>query len=175
MITMIGTRYLRLGYLTLLFLVYTAQAEKVFVHENLDPKDSEYQSTIVYVVDEKEVGHVSIQKLPLFSFYVLHTLYVYPEYRLNGYGRELIDYACNYLINANASKVYIQPGPFELDTEGHLVRPMQQYKAREKSLITLYAKCGFSYASLPLRACAYLMYACMGIRENPKHLMVKTI
>lgn len=148
--------------------------QDTFKHKVIHSGSTQNETKISHHVDDQEVGFITITKTPLFSFYILHTLYVHPQYRHQGYGKRLLKYTCEHATSLGASRMYIQPGPFELDDNGYLIKPTDVYDERVQALIALYTKCGFTPASKPLTYCAYALYKCMGIEENAKYLMVKT-
>lgn len=145
-----------------------ARSEVIYIHETIDS----HETIIHYMKKKKEIARITIRKVPLFHFYIFHTLYVLPEHRNCGVGKNLLEYACTQVKTQGASRIYIQPGPFELDEYGYLVKPTEQYEERVQKLITLYQQSGFSAASRPLTYCAYLLYTCLRIDENSAHLMV---
>ena len=51
------------------------------------------------------------------SWYAIYSLYVYPQFRQQGYGTLLVKQICRILCKKKATYVYIQPGPFELQDE----------------------------------------------------------
>lgn len=149
----------------------TARSQGIYIHETIDSRET----VIHYMIQKKEIARIAIRKAPLFHFYIFHTLYVLPEYRNGGIGKNLLEYACKYVKTQGASRIYIQPGPFELDEQGCLIKPTAQYDERMDKLLTLYRKCGFTAASKSLTYCAYLLYTCMRIDEDSAHLMVHYI
>lgn len=126
-------------------------------------------------VGEECVGFISCVKIPLLNDYVLHTFYVYPEYRNKGYGTHLLTHACDYLQSIHARNIYIQPGPFELNQDGCLDNAMDDRPLRLQRLITLYKKNQFVRAEEWLLPFIRLLYTCMDIQEEANHLMVHHI
>lgn len=146
-----------------------------FRHECISSGFMYNENKICYYLDGQEIGFLSYTKMPLFSFYILHTLYVHPQYRNNGYGKYILEYACSCLKKLGASRLYIQPGPFEINEDGYLVTALASYDGRLESLIEFYRKSGFIFASKLLACSAYFLYKCVGIDENAQYLMVKTL
>jgi len=146
-----------------------------FRHECIRSGSMYNETKIRYYLNEQEVGYVSYTKIPLFSFYILHTLYVHPQYRNHGYGKQMLEYACSCLKKLGASRLYIQPGPFEINEDGYLVTALASYDGRLEALIEFYRKSEFEFASKLLAGFAYLLYKCVGIDENAQYLMVKTL
>jgi GNAT superfamily N-acetyltransferase len=131
---------------------------------------------IAYYVAGERVGYIHYIKAPLVPFYVLHSFYIYPSYRNKGFGRRLFAYVCDYLQGVGARRIYIQPGPFELDKSNRYSDlSVLDREAQLKRLICFYKNNEFVCVNRALSLCASFLYVCMGIAENPKHLMVKVI
>ena len=128
-----------------------------------------YQETIQLIEDEQQLGYMSFIKIPLLHTFIIHSFYIYPEYRSHGYGTRLLQYVCDYLVIKKAHRIYVQIGPFELPhvSSGNGLN-MEQ-------LIKLYAKCGFELCNKSTCALAGLSYSFININENSRYLMVKVI
>jgi GNAT superfamily N-acetyltransferase len=122
--------------------------------------------------DKQHIGFVSYCKIALVPFYVIHNLYVYPQYRKQGYGKKLLIYVCDSIKNQGAKKAYIQPGPFEI-IDGKTVGIDPLYKQEIKRLITFYQDYGFDNVGHTLSVIASFVYRLMNIDEDAQYLMVK--
>lgn len=126
---------------------------------------------IVLVIDEQKIGFVNYAQISsMVGWYALYELYVYPEYRNQGFAKQLLSHACETLFAHGAKKIFIQPGPFEFDAH---VEEME-YAQRTQQLIKLYEEVGFVPASAWLRMLIMPYYKIAGISENPQYLMVRT-
>ena len=134
------------------------------------------ESEITYYVAGERVGYINYIKVPLAPVYVLYSFYIYPLYRNKGLGKRLFAYVCDYLHGIGARRIYIQPGPFELD-EGNeqidITAPDRELKL--KRLIRFYKNNDFVFVNKALSFFASFLYKCIGISENPQYLMVKVI
>lgn len=107
--------------------------------------------------------------------YILHSLYVEPEYRHKGLGRELLLKAYWYLKEKGASKMYIQPGPFELQDEVIVpISDKQEYNDKMQKLIALFASIGFNQVGPLDYVGVSLLYSLLKIPIDSKKIMVKT-
>jgi GNAT superfamily N-acetyltransferase len=130
---------------------------------------------IVILVDETPVGFINYAQLnSSFGWYALYELFIHPEYRSNGYAKELIKHTCDTLVKSGARKIFIQPGPFELGDQGQIIE-IEDRAERLKNLVRLYSGSGFAPASKWLRVIAVPMYKIAGIPENPDYLMVFSV
>lgn len=125
-----------------------------------------------YFNDGYSIGFLSYTKVPVFSIYILHSLIVYPEFRNRGYGRKLLEYALFDLKKAGASRVYIQPGPFEISGKE---LSESEHDQKIKSLVKFYASFGFEFVYKLTSIIMRIAYFFAGIDENPNYLMVKQI
>lgn len=143
--------------------------------------DSEPVTTVIKCYGaENEVGTVSYLKIPMLDKYVILNLYVEPEYRRQGYGSALLEYACDHLKAIGAKHVYLQPGPFEMGKapEGYLttIKPTGEALAQQmQQLVVFYKDNGFVPAPQWLTQVIKWVYTCMGIDENAEYLMVKEL
>ncbi len=132
------------------------------------------KAEISYYIDKKKVGFVSYIKIPLCKYYIIYSFYIYPQYRHKGYGKKLFEYACNQLSSVGASRIYIQPGPFEIVND--CIENINDASRTEKlqKLIKLYKKFGFAFVNTSKSLFVSIIYKIIGIDENPKYLMVKS-
>ncbi len=133
------------------------------------------ETQLSYYRDEQEVGFLSYTKLPCLNRYVVHSFYVYPNCRNKGNGTALLAYACTYLTKKQAKTVYVQPGPFELDSAGKPI-VVDEYQSRLQQLVAFYTKNGFTVTTNALTA--YVLqaaYRCMGLQEDARYLMVRQL
>jgi GNAT superfamily N-acetyltransferase len=123
---------------------------------------------------DKRIGFISYTKTPIVPFYIIHSLYVQPQYRGQGYGKKLLLYVCDIIKTEGGRRAYIQPGPFEI-VNGCAVNVDSLYQEKIQRLIELYKKCGFKSVFYPMTLLASMLYTIMGIQEDPRYLMVKDI
>ena len=100
---------------------------------NAVPEISFTQDKIGINENKQEIGSISFYKIPLTRWYIFYDFYIEPKFRNKGLGKFLLETAINYLITLKATRVYIQPGPYELTS----VRP-ENYPEKIKKLIKLY-------------------------------------
>ncbi len=98
---------------------------------------------------------------------------MHPSYRNQGYGTQLLQHACERLYTLGACKIYIQPGPFEINKNGACVKPEEAYEEKLEALKALYHKHGFETAPNIIVYAAHVVYYCARLRENANYLMVK--
>lgn len=122
--------------------------------------------------EDKRIGFVSYTKMPIVPFYIIHSLYVHPQYRGQGYGKKLLLYVCDVIKKQDARRAYIQPGPFEI-VNGCTVDVGALYKQKIQQFIELYKKCGFKSVSYPMTLLADMIYKIMDIQQDAQYLMVK--
>lgn len=81
------------------------------------------------------VGYLCVKKF--YSFAVLYNFYVYPACRRQGFGQELLMHTLGDLKARGFSKIFIQPGPYELSDSA-----FKKNNLREKvaSLVRLYSR-----------------------------------
>lgn len=121
----------------------------------------------------KKAGFLSYLRIPVINWYMLFNFYIYPEYRHEGYGKILFNKVLTDMIAKGATKIFIQPGPFEL-VDGNLVFPNKEEKEeRIKKLVIFYEKYNFHLMSnRPLYKMMLLIYKIAGIEEDPRYLMI---
>ncbi len=163
-----------LSYLLFFLCIFTLSFTQApdFQHKVL--KDMFYDTTteITCYHHNKTVGYLQTTQLP-FSMYVIHSFFVYPEYRNQGYGTKLLNYTCAHLHQRKARSLFIQPGPFEYsnDTFERITDPSER-KAKMEQLIKLYTRAGFHTVSRPIASLVAIAYKCCGIPEDARYLMV---
>lgn len=123
----------------------------------------------------KTIGFLYYKKIPLVPYYVLYNFYMEPTHRHRGYGTQLLNHACDYLALHGASKIYIQPGPFEIHEEKFIAMPSYDRELRLKKLIKLYADNQFVFVNKALRLLAHVAYKFMEINEDSDYLMVRVL
>ena len=145
----------------------------IFQYETVDSGMLSNENKITLFDDTQKIGFVSYTKIPCSSFFVIHSLYVYPQHRNQGFGRKLLLHACDTLHDLDAYKIYIQPGPFEIiHGRGKNIVGLDRQE-RIKKLCHLYQKCGFAPADFLTKRFAGLLYLMIKIDENSDHLRVK--
>lgn len=122
----------------------------------------------------EEIGSISYIKIPCLNYYVLHTFYIYPEHRNKGYGTQWLNYTCDYLQSIGATKIYIQPGPFEINNDEDSAALGRSRALTLQALINLYKKNRFVSAQNWMTPLIQLMYKGMRIDEKAEYLMVQT-
>lgn len=129
-------------------------------------------TTISCCTEEAKIGSIECLQLPC-SFYVLHSFYVYPDYRNQGIGKALLARACMFLKNQRAYKTYLQPGPFELDGDALVeITDKQEYQIKMKRLVALYRSVGFQPVYAFNAAVIGIFYKIFQMSEDARYLMV---
>ncbi len=159
--------------LTLCTSSFLSFAKEHFAVQLLDTGLINNETKIYLYEDTQEIGFISYTKIPLLSWYILHTFYVHPEVRNRGYGTKLLVHSCDTLKNSGAQVVYIQPGPFEI-INGKF-QNVQSPEPNIKKLVKLYTKYDFIPVDRITRIFTYILYTCMGIDENPEHLLYRSL
>lgn len=140
--------------------IYSVQGKNTFLFLNHDNQ-------------EERIGLLSYVKIPLSSWYILYNFYIKKEYRGHGHGKQLFEKVLHELINEDATKVFLNPGPFE-EKDGTF-SPVYGPE-REKlitQLVTFYKKFNFTFVnskflSIILKA----VYKTVGINEDPRLIMI---
>lgn len=158
-----------LGYTLRIFIFFSLSALYAQVHCEIVPGSTDSSGTLLCSLEEKAIGQISYKKI-FDTSYLLHTLYIDPQYRGQRYSHSLVDSAQNHL-SSLAKKLYIQPGPFE---RGRQLEKAEKIVKSEK-LIRLYTSYGFSPASVREKRVAYWIYKCFVIDDDSSLLMVKKI
>ncbi|BDC34393.1 hypothetical protein Noda2021_03510 [Candidatus Dependentiae bacterium Noda2021] len=126
---------------------------------------------VAYYNNRKEIGHLYYEQLPL-SIVVIHTFFVEPSYRNNGYGTCLLHMVCKEIKNGGARMIVIQPGPFE--HVGQEFKPVTTNRSeRLEQLVRLYTKVGFTVAPHILRYLAACVYKLARLDEDAHYLMIQ--
>ncbi len=120
---------------------------------------------------KQKLGFLYCEQLP-FSIGILHTLFIKPEYRNRGYATALLTHAYHTLKRRGTRTLFIQPGAFERDKNGHVELSPQERKKRLPLLVHLYKKVGFRRAPRILCQCAGSLYLALGIDEDSRSLMI---
>src|SRR5437879_3630524 len=112
-------------------------------HFEIKPSEEYAQDIDIYMYENnQQIGFVSYRKIPLIPFYIIHNLYVYPQFRKKGYGKQLLQYVCSVVQQQGATRAYIQPGPFEI-VNGRTKKDGDLYEQNMQFLIQFYQKYGF--------------------------------
>ncbi len=152
-----------------------SETKESFNHQLVSSGLLDNEVQVSYYLNDLEIGFVSYTKMPVFDFYIIHTFYIYPEFRNRGYGSHLFGYCVNHLKSINASRVYVQPGPFEI--EGDVVEFVCD-ASREvgiQKLVKLYRSHGFDFVGKAVSCFARIVYKVVGIDEESDYLMMKKI
>ena len=70
-------------------------------------------SKINMINTSKTIGEIRYVKLPFCNWYVLYAFFIAPLYRRCGNGHNLFNHVVSILKNEGATRLIIQPGPFE--------------------------------------------------------------
>lgn len=166
---------LRISFSALWILSFLIAQESKPTGFNCDYTSSDNDVTITMSDSHNAcIGFVSYRKILISSWYVIHSLYVYPKFRRKGYGSTLIKKTCALLKTLKATRVYIQPGPFELDHD-ELAFSKKGYQKKMTALITFYKKLGFEPVHSVTSALARFIYFFMKIDEDSRYLMTKRL
>lgn len=123
--------------------------------------------------DRQKICSISYVKVPLWNWYILFDFYTTKQFRNRGYGRMLLNHVLQDLEAAGATKIYIQPGPFDI-VNGKAVQILGPERGLAITrLIRFYESCNFRLVNsklieLPLK----IAYKVLSIEENPAFLMV---
>jgi len=151
------------------FLPVFTQGE--FVAKQVSSGCLESETRIEYTLDRKLIGFAHYTRIP-FSIYALHSLFVYPEFRGKGYGKELIKCAVQKIKQAGGRLIFIQPGPFDL--KGDMFQDLPEGNEKTEGvrrLVKLYRAAGFRPTNKLISQCSRLIYYLAAIQQNPKYLM----
>lgn len=124
--------------------------------------------------DGKKIGFLCYVKLPLVNWYVLFNFFTIQNQRHKGYGRMVLNHVLELLKEAGATKIFIQPGPYEI-VEGKQVVLIDatQRELRIAQLISYYETSKFRLIKNSF--IEYLLnwiYKILAIPENPHFLMI---
>ena len=128
-------------------------------------------SRMTYIHEGIQVGFIHITQLP-FGYSVIHSLYIHPHYRNQGYGKALGMQALDLLKKKGGNKIFVQPGPFELTkSERQTIENHQIYESRLQQLIIAYKRAGLTFSNSSISRLAAILYKILGINENAHYLM----
>jgi ribosomal protein S18 acetylase RimI-like enzyme len=122
---------------------------------------------IKIINNNKEIGFISCLKLKPFAA-VLYDFFIMPQYRGNGYGRLLLEFAIARLNNQIIKTIFIQPGPFDI-VKNQIVSIKDNQKIEK--LIKLYKSAGFKEVNTIFSKIVLFFYKLLQIPEDPKFLM----
>lgn len=171
--------------LLLVFLPQSLQeASSSFLAQEIDQSPMTYHkketmigilsdTTYCLVADDTVLGSIHCAKLPLVSCYIIHSFYIKPLFRRRGYGTRLLMHVLDTL--PKESTIYIQPGPFEHDTQGNIKQVIgEENQENLNRLISFYQRFGFKKISSPfLIAALRALYYILSIPEDPHFLLVQ--
>ena len=119
------------------------------------------------------IGRVSCRAC-LFKIGVIHSLFVYPLWREQGFGKQLLKSGCKHLEKEGADYIFIQPGPFDSkDGDIYPVPPGPDREIKLKKLRKLYSLLGFKKVPRFVSVLANAVYHCIGLQEDAADLMVR--
>jgi len=125
-------------------------------------------------VKKHKIGFLEYVKIPFFHWYVIHSFYIERKYRNKGYGKKLLKIALSKLKSIGATKIFIQPGPFEYVNGIFSPLEKEDKKLRLKKLIKFYQSEGFSLANSSFLSFTLKgLYKILDIDENPHYFMIK--
>jgi ribosomal protein S18 acetylase RimI-like enzyme len=145
--------------------------EEFYIHKQVTSVFSFEEKQISYYNDGQELGFLYFVKIMPHT-YVIYSFYIFPEWRNRGYGTKLLLYACSIIKKAGGAKIFIQPGPFELDDS--IINEVSR-KSRLQKLVRLYQRAGFHSAKWSIKKLAAMLYPKFDIVEDPSYLMEKCI
>lgn len=123
--------------------------------------------------DNQTIGFVYYTSL-LFKIYIVHSYFVFPKFRNQGYGKKLLSYALSVLKDEGARLIFIQPGPFEIKNNRFENLPRgSEREVSIKKLVKLYKSKGFNLAPKIISWGACPIYKLAGIDEDSQYLMIK--
>lgn len=150
--------------------------ERLFKHEIVSTATFTNETRISCYAKHNLIGFISYTKIPLLPYYAIHSFYVYRHYRKQGYGEALLAYACKTIKHNGGKRIYIQPGPFEIQNNTLVaIDDPILCEQQLQNLLKFYQKRGFEYVYTCTALSAHLLYKLMGIDENAQYLMVKTL
>lgn len=149
--------------------------QESFTHQVIEDGFFSNEAKITYFDDIDKLGFIFYTKMTMINAYVIHTFFIHPKFRKRGYGKKLLAYTCEFLKRKGISKIYLQPGPFELENGRMVAVPDNEQKERMKRLINMYKKAGFRKSNRLLSFIAKFLYGIMGIHEDSNYLMVQII
>ena len=124
--------------------------------------------------DNETIGYVYYTQLPC-KIYVVHSFFVFDQFRKQGNGKKLLEYVVKTLQAAGARLVFVQPGPFELNHQQYANLPAGKERTLAiQRLVKLYKLNGFRMAPPLISWGARLAYKIAGIQEDPQYLMLRS-
>lgn len=125
------------------------------------------------IINNDESGKLCFVKIPLTKWYILYDFYIEKNYRNQGYGKKLFQKVLNEVAQ-DATKIFIQPGPFELVDGRMLTLPTDEREDRIIKLVKFYESFNF-HVSNNRYGCSLLgiVYKALGIPEDPHYFMIR--
>ncbi len=154
-----------------LFSIINANINKVYKAKVISHSCIATEVKIKYYLDNEMIGFISYTQIP-FYIYAIHSFFIYPQFRNKGYGKELLIYTLELLEEQEASLIFIQPGPFEINNHYfENLPPGEERLLKINLLIKLYQSVGFKTVHELIAKGVTCIYILAGINENPKYLM----
>jgi GNAT superfamily N-acetyltransferase len=125
--------------LLLCLIPYTYTQAASFEHKK-DNLSFLQDNIITLTHDHQEIGFLHYVKLPFMQWYVIHNFFIKKKCRKKGYGKKLFQEALDRLSLKKASKIFVQPGAFEID----IPLSAQEKKERMPHLVKFYEEFGFA-------------------------------
>jgi GNAT superfamily N-acetyltransferase len=171
----VNTVIVRSGFLLSIFFCIQLFSQSFSFSEQIINKNSFAEDVkIELAVDSELVGYLGYTRLPL-SYYIIHSFYIYPQFRAQGYGKKLLVYGCDVLKNCKPRKIFIQPGPFEL-VDGQMIDINgEEEQIALAKLVRLYGSVGFEPVSTWTVGVAFMLYKVLWIDEYAEYLMSMTL
>jgi len=127
-------------------------------------------------IGDQEIGKLNSIQIPILHWCVLYDFFIQPAYRGQGHGHFLFSHAVNQAEKSGASKIFVQPGPFELVAGKYTSVKGVQRKIALNRLIRFYESHQFALMSgMKLRCVSFflgIVYRLANIDEDPCLLMV---
>ncbi len=160
--------FISIGFCGICFLPESPKTEEqIFLEEDL-PSLFFQNIKVRYQVHKKIRGSGCFQEI-LPGTYIIYNFYIQPEDRNQGYGQDLLKYMCDQAQKRGASRIFVQPGPFELDR----VLLNQDKEELLEKLLVFYEKESFQRASGFLKSVAGAFYSLIKINEDAHYLLVR--
>lgn len=147
----------------LFFFIFSFNVNKttdsvVFSAESVSGIDGYFSTKISLIDNNKITGYIFFFRFC--SIYILYNFFVFPEFRNKGYGKKIIEYTLDLLKKNGALKIYIQPGPFEINKEGVYYEIPDGLEREQKiiNLLKLYCSYGFVKVSKWMAKFATVFY-----------------
>lgn len=127
----------------------------------------------LYDHQAQKVGHIASYELPVARIVIIHSLYVPPLHRAQGYAQKMLSEVISHYKQQGYSTAYIQIGPYEKGQ--YLDEQSDEYHKRILKLQQLYTKFGFQPAPWYEQSVAGLLYPILGIHASSEYLLKRDL